>query len=70
MVQTIAWQELVSSRFTIVPLSHKLATEPPEITTFRFYNISPDILVYVPAEALEVYQKAEVWNEFNLQGLP
>ena len=34
-----------------------LATEPPEITTFPFYNISPDMLVYVPAESLEAYQK-------------
>lgn len=47
-----------------------LATEPPGITTFPFYNISPDRLVYVPAEALDAYQKAEIWKEFKLQGYP
>ncbi len=47
-----------------------LATEPPEITTFPFYNISPDMLVYVPAESLEAYQKDYVWKKFNLRGLP
>lgn len=47
-----------------------LATEPPGITTFPFYNISPDRLVYIPAEALDAYQKAEIWKEFKLQGYP
>ena len=34
-----------------------------------FSSVSRDIPVYVPAESLEAYQKADVWKEFNLQGM-
>ena len=47
-----------------------LAAEPPRISTFPFYNISPDILISVPVETLDAYQKAETWKEFKLQGFP
>ena len=44
-----------------------LATVPPTVGTDAFYNVSRDIPVYVPAEALEDYQNAEIWKEFNLR---
>ena len=47
-----------------------LATEPPRISTFPFYNISPDMLASVPAEALDTYKKTKTWKEFKLQGFP
>ena len=48
-----------------------LATIPPtvEANTFEYLTVS-DILVYVPAESLEDYKKAEIWKEFNLQAMP
>ena len=44
-----------------------LAIVPPTVEGATFYNISRDIPVYVPAEALESYKTADVWSEFNLQ---
>ena len=47
-----------------------LATVPPTVGGDAFYNVSRSIPVYVPAEALEDYQAAAVWKEFNLQAMP
>ena len=48
-----------------------LATVPPTIgEASTFYNVSRDIPVYVPAEALEDYWVASVWKEFNLHAMP
>ena len=46
------------------------ATEPPTVSKYTFDGVSRTIPVYVPAESLEAYQSAEVWNEFtNLQAI-
>ena len=46
------------------------ATVPPTVRSDAFEGISPDIPVYVPAEALTAYKAAEVWKEFsNLQAI-
>ena len=42
-----------------------LATVPPTVGADAFYNVSRNIPVFVPAEALEDYQAAETWKEFN-----
>lgn len=42
---------------------------PPMVGDNAFSSVSRDIPVYVPAESLEAYQKADVWKEFNLQGM-
>ena len=48
-----------------------LATVPPTVGADAFYNVSRNIPVYVPAEALEDYQAAKTWKEFNyLQAMP
>ena len=48
-----------------------LATVPPTVGVDAFYNVSRSIPVYVPADALEDYQAAETWKEFNyLQAMP
>ena len=47
-----------------------LATVPPTVGTDVFYNVSRDIPVYVPIEALEDYQTADTWKEFNLHAMP
>ena len=48
-----------------------LATVPPTVGYDAFYNVSRNIPVYVPAEALDAYQAAETWKEFNyLQDMP
>ena len=47
-----------------------LATVPPTVGTDAFYKVNRDIPVYVPAEALEEYQAASVWKEFNLHAMP
>ena len=46
-----------------------LATVPPTVESSAFYEVSRDIPVYVPAEALEDYRVASVWREFNLQAM-
>ena len=46
-----------------------LATTPPTLGTDVFLNVSRTIPVYVPAESLEAYQKADIWKEFNLQAI-
>lgn len=45
------------------------AVIPPMVGDSAFSSVSRDIPVYVPAESLEAYQKADVWKEFNLQGM-
>ena len=47
-----------------------LAIVPPTVKGDAFYNISRNIPVYVPAEALESYKTADVWSEFNLHAMP
>ena len=47
-----------------------LATVPPTVIYNAFYEVSRDILVYVPAESLEAYKAADGWKEFtNLQAI-
>ena len=47
-----------------------LATVPPTVADADvFYSVDRNIPVYVPAESLTAYQNAEVWKEFNLQGI-
>ena len=46
-----------------------LATVPPTVSENTFDGVSRDIPVYVPAESLEAYQKADIWKEFNLQAI-
>ena len=46
-----------------------LAAVPPTVGWDAFYNVSRDIPVYVPAEALDAYQVADTWKEFNLQAM-
>lgn len=46
-------------------------TTPPDCGTSTFYNISTSIPVYVPAESVDAYKKAEVWKKFtNIQAIP
>lgn len=45
------------------------AVTPPMIGDSAFSSVGRDIPVYVPAESLEAYQNADVWKEFNLQGM-
>ena len=48
-----------------------MAIVPPTTGWDAFYGVSRDIPVYVPAESLEAYKAAEVWNRFNnLQAIP
>ena len=47
-----------------------LAKNPPMLGRNVFEDVSRSIPVYVPAEALEDYQTAKTWNEFNLQAIP
>ena len=47
-----------------------LATVPPTVGGDAFYNVSRDIPVYVPADALEDYQNDTYWQEFNLHAMP
>ena len=47
-----------------------LATVPPTVVINAFDGVSREIPVYVPAEALEDYQVASVWKEFNLHAMP
>ena len=42
-----------------------LATVPPTVGGYTFEGVSRNIPVYVPAEALDAYQAAETWKEFN-----
>ena len=46
-----------------------LATVPPTVVINAFDGVSREIPVYVPAEALEDYQVASVWKEFNLHAM-
>ena len=48
-----------------------LASNPPSVSSDRvFQNVSRDIPVYVPLEALAAYKAANVWKGFtNLQAL-
>ena len=46
------------------------ATTPPTIAAKTFYDVSRDIPVYVPADALEDYQNDTYWQEFNLHAMP
>ena len=42
------------------------AVEPPVLGDDVFYEVSRDIKLRVPAEAIEAYRNAAVWNEFNI----
>ena len=46
-----------------------LAVVPPTVGTDAFRGTKRDIPVYVPAESLDAYKAADVWNEFKLQGI-
>lgn len=46
-----------------------LSTTPPAIGTDSFREVSRDIPVYVPKEAIESYKAKAEWNEFNLQAI-
>lgn len=46
------------------------ATVPPTIDANVFEEVSKEIPVYVPEDALESYKEAEVWKEFDLQAIP
>ena len=47
-----------------------LPETPPALGDDVFYEVPRNIPVYVPCSALEGYQAAEPWNEFNLQCNP
>ncbi len=44
------------------------AITPPTVNRFTFVDLVNPLVVYVPAESVEAYQKAEYWSEFtNIQ---
>lgn len=47
------------------------ALVPPKMELFAFFKVDKSIPVYVPAESVELYRSAYLWNEFtNIQALP
>ena len=45
------------------------AAIPPVVEAKTFENVSRSIPVYVPLQAVPQYRAAEVWKEFNIQGV-
>ena len=60
--------EMAFAECTALAKMTVLATVPPTVSENTFDGVSRDIPVYVPAESLEAYQKADIWKEFKLQG--
>lgn len=42
------------------------ATTPPELEEYAFYQTSPLLTIYVPAESLPLYAAANGWKDMNL----
>ncbi len=45
------------------------AAVPPVVEAKTFENVSRSIPVYVPVQSVPQYQTADVWKEFNIQGV-
>ena len=45
------------------------AAVPPVVEAKTFENVSRSIPVYVPIQAVPLYQAADVWKDFNIQGV-
>ncbi len=45
------------------------AAVPPVVEAKTFENVSRSIPVYVPLQAVPLYQAADIWKDFNIQGV-
>lgn len=42
-----------------------LATTPPTLSDWPFESVSPNLIIYVPAESLQAYQSAPIWSNHS-----